>query len=92
MDSRNEAKNERINIYFDIICGITSSVLSLIGIFYVFLTHRITSIGWFTAGLIFWFGYLAFAFFLIGLGIIAWRREKSYNSSEPRKDLKAPIV
>jgi uncharacterized membrane protein (DUF485 family) len=85
-------KDERIAIYFDLLCGIISSAIALIGIFYVFFTHRIISTGWFTVSLIFWIGYLVFSFTIIGFGIYVWKREKHFDSSKQRTDLRAPIA
>lgn len=92
MASAREIKDERKAIYFDIICGIISSVLALTGIAFAAISHRIFSMGWFTVSVIFWTGYLLISFFLIGLGIYTWKKEKNFDSIEQRKDLKAPIV
>ena len=92
MASAREIKTERRAIYFDIICGIISSVLALTGIAFAAISHRIYSMGWFTVSVTFWTGYLLFSFFLIGLGIYTWKKEKNFDSIEPRKDIKAPIV
>ncbi|TET55939.1 MAG: hypothetical protein E3J52_12720 [Promethearchaeota archaeon] len=92
MASAREIKNERKAIYFDIICGIISSVLALTGLTFAAISKRIFSMGWFTVSVTFWTGYLLFSFFLIGLGIYTWKKEKNFDSMEPRKDLKAPIV
>jgi hypothetical protein len=89
---KRKAKKERKAIYFDIICGTVSSVLSLSGLIYVAILNQIVSIGWYTAGVTFWVGYLLFSMFLIGMGIYTWRKEKNFEKYEPRKDLKAPIA
>lgn len=92
MASAREIKTERKAIYFDIICGIISSTLALTGLTFAVISQRIFSMGWFTVSVIFWTGYLLSSFFLIGLGIYTWKKEKNFDSIEPRKDLKAPIV
>lgn len=92
MASEREIKRERKALYFDFICGIISSVLALTGLTVVAISHRIFSMGWFTVSVIFWTSYALFSFFLIGLGIYTWKKEKNFDSIEPRKDLKAPIV
>lgn len=92
MMSETQAKNERKALYFDIICGITSTVLALTGIIFAAISHRIFSMGWFTVSITFWTGYLLFSFYLIGLGIYTWKKEKNFDKFEPRKDLRAPIV
>ena len=86
-------KSERIQIYFDCICGTVSSVLVLIGIFFFTLQKEEINPTFFTLGLVFWFGYLAFSIFIIGLGIYTYYREKSFDPDViPKKKLKAPIV
>ncbi len=92
MSSQKQLKSERKGIYFDIICGITSSVIALTGITMAVIFNRVASIGWFTISVTFWGGYLAFSFFLIGLGIYTWRKEKNFDKYQPRTDLKAPMV
>lgn len=47
---RKRDKKERQGIYFDLICGIISSVISLTGIFYVAITGRIRNWGMFITG------------------------------------------
>ncbi|MFW9819829.1 MAG: hypothetical protein ACFFE5_09485 [Candidatus Thorarchaeota archaeon] len=90
--SQDDAKDERAALYFDIVCGITSSIISLTGITFAVIFNRVASVGWFTISLTFWGGYLAFSFYLIALGIYSWYREKNFDEHAPRKDLKAPIV
>ena len=86
-------KSERIQIYFDCICGTVSSVLVLIGIFFFTLQKEEINPTFFTLGLVFWFGYLAFSIFIIGLGIYTYYREKSFDPDViPKKKLKARIV
>jgi len=92
MASARKIKDERKAIYFDIICGIISSVFALTILTVVAISHRIFSMGWFTVSVIFWTGYLLSSFFLIGLGIYTLKKEKNFDSIEQRKDLKAPIV
>ncbi|MFX0008007.1 MAG: hypothetical protein ACFFA7_02975 [Promethearchaeota archaeon] len=90
--SQDNVKDERASIYFDIICGITSSVISLTGITFAAISNRVASVGWFIISLTFWGGYLAFSFLLIALGIYSWYKEKNFDKQAPRTDLKAPIV
>lgn len=89
---KSKIKSERISIYFDCICGVISSTISLTGIFYVVINYGIYDPGWFTVGLIFLIGYLLFAIFLIFLGIYGYYQEKKYGTKEYKKKLKAPIV
>jgi hypothetical protein len=92
MSTSKQIKSERKGIYFDIICGITSSVIALTGIGLAVVLNRVESIGWFTVSVTFWGGYLAFSFFLIGLGIYSWYKEKNLDKYQPREGLKAPVV
>jgi hypothetical protein len=89
---KQRAKKERRAIYFDIICGIVSSIISLSGIAYVAILNLVVNIGWFTVGLTFWVGYLIFSIFLMGVGIYTWYKEKNFEKYEQKQDLKAPIV
>ena len=92
MKSEKEIKDERIALYFDLICGVVTSSVALTGLTYVFVSHRIFSIGWFTISITFWLGFLLLSLLLIGYGIYTYQKNKHFDSSEPRKDLKAPIV
>jgi len=86
-------KSERIQIYFDCICGTVCSVSALIGIFFFTLQEEVINLTFFTLGLVLWFGYLALSIFIIGLGIYTYYREKSFDPDViPKKKLKAPIV
>ncbi|MFW9818568.1 MAG: hypothetical protein ACFFE5_03075 [Candidatus Thorarchaeota archaeon] len=92
MSTSKQIKSERKGIYFDIICGLTSSVIALTGIACAVIFNRVASMGWFTISVTFWGGYLAFSVFLIGLGIYSWHKEKNLDKYKPRTDLKAPVV
>jgi len=86
-------RDERIQIYFDCICGTICSVSALIGIL-VFAQQEgnLNSIS-FILGLSFWIGYLAISIFVIGLGIYTYYREKNFDPDAiPKKKLRAPIV
>jgi hypothetical protein len=88
---RKRVRKERQAVYFDLICGNLSSFLALTGIFYVAITQRIRNIGMFITGAAFWIFYLIFSFFLIGMGIYLWYKEKHWDEMTARKDLKPPI-
>ncbi len=94
MYSDDNIKRERIQIYFDILCGITCSISALIGIFFFFLPERgVVNLPQFVIGVIFWIGYLCLSIFLIGLGIFTHYKEKNFSPDDPkRKKLKAPMV
>jgi uncharacterized Tic20 family protein len=87
-----KVKDVRRQIYFDCICGIISSVLSLIGIIFTAIVFGIKNRIYFTIGITFWICYLIFSIFLILFGIYTWYQEKHYEERKPRKDLKPPIV
>ncbi len=86
------AKKERQSIYFDLICGIISSILALSGIIFVKIKSEIIRPALFIAGLTFWIFYLCFAIFMIFLGIYLWYQEKHFDEKVQKKKLKAPIV
>jgi len=86
-------KSKRIQIYFDCICGVVSSIIAVICIFFSVQQKGIFDPTFFIIGLSFWIGYLAVSIFLIGLGIYTYYREKNFNPDAiPKKKLKAPIV
>jgi len=86
-------RDERIQIYFDCICGTICSVSALIGILVFAQQKEIIYPLYFTLGLFFWFGYLAISIFVIGLGLYTYYREKNFDPDAiPKKKLKAPIV
>jgi hypothetical protein len=89
---KSKLKNERIAIYFDCICGVTSSVISLVGIVFAVLNYGIYDIGWFYISLTFWIGYLILSIFLISLGIYGYYKQKDYSAEKYKKKLKAPMV
>lgn len=88
---RKRDKKERQAIYFDLICGIISSILALTGIFYVAITQKIRNLGMFITGASFWILYLILSFFLISMGIYLWYKEKHWDETTSRKDLIPPI-
>ncbi len=92
MPTEREIKDERVAIYFDVICGLISSVLALSGLVYAAISNRIFNMGWFAVSVTFWTAYSLFSFFLIGLGIYTWKKNKNFDIKQLRKDLKAPIV
>ncbi|MHA2289347.1 MAG: hypothetical protein ACXABG_11235 [Promethearchaeota archaeon] len=88
-----DLKSERIQIYFDCICGTTCSISAFIGIFVFTQQEGILYPASFALGLLFWCLYLAVALFVIGLGIYTYYKAKNYDpNAPPRKDLRAPMV
>jgi amino acid permease len=84
-------KKDRQALYFDLICGIVSSILALTGIFFVAITQKIRNMGMFITGASFWILYLILSIFLIGMGVYLWYKEKHWDEEKSRKDLKPPI-
>jgi len=86
-------KSERAAIYFDCIVGTVCAISAFIGIFIFTQQKGILYPVNFTVGLIFWFGYLGLALFVLGLGIYTYYREKNFDPDAiPKKKLKAPMV
>ncbi|MFX1363901.1 MAG: hypothetical protein ACFFCE_14025 [Promethearchaeota archaeon] len=85
-------KKERQAIYFELICGLISSILALVGIIFNMSESEIRRPAFFIAGFVFWIFYLCFSIFLICLGIYLWYQEKIYEKKVYKKDIKAPIV
>jgi len=93
MPSHDKVKNERIQIYFDCICGTVCSISALIGIFFFALpSGEVKNVPIFVIGTTFWFGYLFLSLFVTGVGIYSYYKSKNFSSDGPvRKKLKAPI-
>ena len=90
---RNDIKSERIQIYFDCICGTICSISALFGIFFFMLPGGIKDFTFFVIGTTFWFGYLFLSLFIIGVGIHSYYQAKNFSLDGPvRKNLRAPIV
>jgi hypothetical protein len=86
-------RRERIAIYFDCILGILCATFAFIG--FIFFAPPLTSenLPAFLLNLSFWLFLLAVSFFLIGLGIHTYYKEKNYDpNAPPREDIKAPMV
>ena len=94
MSSDDKIKRERIQIYFDCICGTVCSISALIGIFFFALPSRgVIDPTLFVIGTTFWFGYLFLSLFIIGVGIYTYYQAKNFSSDAPvGKKLKAPII
>lgn len=89
---KNPIKKERKDLYFDLICGVISAVISLTGIIYIAILNRITNIGLFIAGFTFWMCYFLISVLLISYGLYTSYKEKNFDENKRRKDLRAPIV
>ncbi len=92
MGTHNQIKNERKAIYFDLICGVISSVIALSGITFVAISGRVTSIGWFTASVVFWGLYFLFSILMIIFGLYSNYKSKNFDPSKYKKDIKPPII
>jgi len=94
MSMHKDLKSERIQIYFDCICGTVCSISALIGIFFFALPSRgVNDPTLFVIGTTFWFGYLFLSLFVIGVGIYTYYTAKNFSSDAPvGKKLKAPII
>jgi len=92
--SREKVKNERIQIYFDCICGTVCSITAIIGGFFFALAGGgVKDFTYFVVGTIFWFGYLFLSLFVIGVGIYTYYQTKNFSPDSPvRKKLKAPMI
>jgi len=89
---KSRIKKERQALYFDLICGITTAVISLSGIIYIAILDRIKSIGWYIAGFTFWMCFLLFSVLLICYGFYVRYKDKHFDENKYKKDLRAPIV
>ncbi len=92
---KDQAKDERKKLYFDLICGIVSAILALIGIIFFAIAYGITSWVGFLTGLIFWILYLFLSIFLIGVGIYTKKQERKYGivtTKKKKKEIKPPII
>lgn len=87
-----EERNYRISVYFDCICGLLSSTLALIAIIFTTIKFGIRNPKMYTVGLTFWICWLIFSLFLIGLGIYTHMKNKNFDESKARKDIRPPII
>ncbi len=88
-----DLKSERIQIYFDCICGSVCSITAFIGIFVFTQQKGILYPVNFTLGLTFWIGYFCISLFVIGLGVYTYYKAKQYDpDAVPKKKLRAPMV
>jgi O-antigen/teichoic acid export membrane protein len=71
-----EAKSERKRLYFDLICGIVSSILALTGIIFFAVMYGITNMGGWLTGLVFWILYLSLSIFMISIGVYTKYKER----------------
>ena len=92
MAFKDEVKNERKTIYFDIACGIVFTTITLIGVYIVNEMYGILNRdGWYI-GMTFIVLYLIFCLFLVCLGIYTKWREIHADEKQTEKDLKPPLV
>ena len=88
-----DLKSERIQIYFDCICGSVCSITAFIGIFVFTQQEGILYPINFTLGLTFWIGYFCISLFVIGMGIFTYYKAKHFDpDSVPKDKLRAPMV
>ena len=92
MAFKDEVKNERKKLYFDLICGIVFTTITLIGVYIVNDLYGILNRdGWYI-GMTFIILYLILCLSLLGLGIYNKWREIHPDKKQPKKKLKAPLV
>lgn len=90
---RDEQKEERKKIYFDLMCGLISAILALTGIITTAIIYGITRWAGFFTGLTFWLLYLSLSMFLLGFGLYSKRQEKKYGvGGKRKKEIRAPMV
>jgi len=89
---KDEVKNERKKLYFDLICGIVFTTITLIGVYLVNELYGILNRdGWYI-GMTFIILYLTLCLSLLCLGIYNRWRENNPDKKQPKKKLKAPLV
>ncbi|MFX0031266.1 MAG: hypothetical protein ACFE8E_05600 [Candidatus Hodarchaeota archaeon] len=71
-----EPKHARIQVYFDCICGIICSSLSISGLIITTILRRIFNPYLYALSLTFWIIWLVFSIFLIVLGMHTKRKEE----------------
>ena len=97
MAFKDQAKEERKRLYFDLICGIISSILAITGIIFFAIMYGITDYAGFITGLIFWIFYLCLSIFMIIIGLYTGYIEKKYGlyirkrKKKKKKKIEPPI-
>ena len=80
-------------LYFDCIAGSGIAIFSLTLIFTGTRYTEITDFASYLLSLGFWIFFLAFALFLIGVGLYGFYLEKKYPEGVPtKKEIRAPMV
>jgi hypothetical protein len=74
---------ERKMLYFDLTCGIVSSIIALSGIISFAILYGITYWPGFFTGLIFWAFYLVLSIFMIGIGLYTKKKERELFGEQP---------
>lgn len=92
MESSDQARQERISVYVDCILGTISAILSLSGIAFFTIKFGVSNRTTYTIGLTFWVFWLLFSLFLIGLGIYTHMKNKNFDQTKTRRDLRPPVV
>ncbi|MFW9881906.1 MAG: hypothetical protein ACFFG0_53260 [Candidatus Thorarchaeota archaeon] len=95
MPRKDPAKEERKNLYFDLICGIINSGFAVISIIFVSIVYGIRYGAGFYFGLTFCLCYLGVTIFLVLYGIYTKYTEKNYDiisKKKKKRESKPPIV
>jgi uncharacterized Tic20 family protein len=80
---KDKETEERKMLYFDLTCGIVSSILSLAGITFFAIAYGITNWPGFFTGLIFWIFYLLLSIFMIAIGLYTKKKERELFGEQP---------
>ena len=90
---KKHVKKERQAIYFDLICGAISSILSISGIVFFTIQSEIMNPLFFIIGFVFLILYLIISLFVIFYGLYSYFLEKKgFENRKKKRVLKPPIV
>lgn len=89
---KSKLKKERKAVYFDLTCGMVSSIISLVAMTFSIMNSGVNEMGFFTMSVTFWIGYLLFSIFMICIGIWGHYKTKKHGFVKSKKALKVPIA
>ena len=92
MSEERKLRGERIQIYFDCICGTICSIITIISLIITFINQRILNYTIFVISIVFFTSWLSLSVFIIFLGIYTWHKAKYFDETKQRKDLRPPII
>jgi hypothetical protein len=91
--NQKEISRMRKSIYFDCICGASSSIISISAMIFFSVTEGIRNLQFYFIGMAFWIIWLILSLSLISFGLYSYYLEKKYPEGlRTRKKVEPPII